>query len=163
MNKSLRYQEQDSEQTLAEGLEEYYANMPNLFSVEEMRPEAKELFVPHDVAHVIFGCDTSLHQETLIDMWTILGSDVGFATYLAYLRVPEARQAFKGISPVTLAKEVIGALPDVGRVISRTRKMRSKWTWKGFEAYKNRSLKEIREELGIRIIGSANQRHSATA
>lgn len=146
------YQRQDSTLTLREGLQEYYSYMPDLLPTETMRPEAQRLFIPHDVAHVVFGCDTSIEQEALVDFWTMFGSDVGVRAYLDYLRVPEASQIIKDAGVLTTARATLRALPDIFRVIARSRRMHKKWSWDQHEGELDRPLSAIRTDLGLRII-----------
>lgn len=90
----LRYASQASSQTLREGLAEYYEHNPALLGPSQMDPQAARLFRQHDAAHVVFGCDTRLRGETLIDTWTIFGSTIGLRGYLAYLKLPQVNQLF---------------------------------------------------------------------
>lgn len=120
----LRYASQASSQTLREGLAEYYEHNPALLDPAQMDPQAARLFRQHDAAHVVFGCDTSLRGEALIDTWTIFGSTIGLR----------------------------GCLGDVVRVIWRSQRLRQKWTWRGYDAQLDQPLAEIRERFGIRIV-----------
>src|SRR5665213_1567547 len=82
----LAYQVQDSALTLAEGLEEYYtANVGTVTRPRDLPRESAGLFRSHDICHVIFGLNTSLSDEALADVRTILSCDVGFRRYSAYL------------------------------------------------------------------------------
>src|SRR5215475_1345781 len=83
------YQEQDSQQTLAEGLEEYYrVNRGIVSRPATLAPASAALFQSHDLCHVIFGLDTTLADETMADTRTLLSSDVGWRAYAGYLRDP---------------------------------------------------------------------------
>src|SRR5579872_961659 len=86
-----RYRRQDSSQTLAEGLEEYYArNVGRVARPETLAPGSAELFRSHDLCHVIFGLDTTLGDEGMADIRTLLSCDVGWRRYAEYLtRDPE--------------------------------------------------------------------------
>lgn len=150
--RALRYQQQDSTQTLAEGMEEYYAQMKNLLSLDHMTSEARALFTRHDTAHVVFGCDTSLRQEVMIDTWILFGSDVGFSTYMAYTRIPEATKILREVGLVRAFWETLVALPALIRIVSQTRRMTKKWPWKDHSSYLHRPLGEIRRELNITLL-----------
>jgi hypothetical protein len=149
---SLRYTSQTSPQTLREGLLEYYERNPALLDPAHMTPEAAELFRQHDAAHVVFGCDTSLRGETLIDTWTIFGSAIGLRGYLAYLRLSEVNQVFAQAGALRIATELLRSLGDVLRVAWRGARLRRKWPWQGFADQLDRPLAEIREHHGIRIV-----------
>src|SRR5262245_48916591 len=111
------YAKQDSPQSLREALEEYYALNPNLLDPDELSVEARTLFKCHDVTHVIFGCDTSLRGETLVDAWAIFGTTAGLLVYLRYLKYQEVKAIFAEIGVLRIAAEFLRTLPDVIRVI----------------------------------------------
>ena len=93
----LGYQRQDSPQTLAEGLEEYYAaNVGKVVRPSDLPPESVGLFRSHDMCHVVFGLNTTLDDEALADVRTILSCDVGIRRYATYLTTDkQARALFK--------------------------------------------------------------------
>jgi ubiquinone biosynthesis protein Coq4 len=149
---SLRYTSQSSSQTLREGLAEYYEHNPALLDPAHMNPEAARLFRQHDAAHVVFGCDTSLRGETLIDTWTIFASTIGLPGYLAYLKLPQVKQLFAQAGARRIATELLRFLPDLVRVVWRSRRLRRKWPWHDHGEQLDRPLAEIREDFGIRIV-----------
>ena len=77
--KRLKYQEQDCELTLKQGLEEY---------LDHIGPEAKltgdenngldegyrKFLLGHDCQHVIFGIALSLEEESILDTYAIKGT-----------------------------------------------------------------------------------------
>ena len=71
-----KYLEAASTQTLGEGIAEYYEHNTALLDPSKLPDEVAALFRQHDAGHVIFGCDTSLRGETLIDSWTIFATSV---------------------------------------------------------------------------------------
>jgi hypothetical protein len=149
---SLRYTSQTSPQTLREGLAEYYERNPALLDPAHMTPEAAELFRQHDAAHVVFGCDTSLRGETLIDTWTIFGSAIGLRGYLAYLKLPQVNQLFAEAGFLGITGELLRCLGDVLRVAWRGARLRRKWPWRAYAGQLDRPLAEIREQHGIRVV-----------
>lgn len=147
-----RYVRQDSAQTLGAGLAEYHACNPGLLDPGEMSPEAAALFRQHDAAHVVFGCDTTLRGETLIDTWTIFGSSIGLRGYLAYLRLPQVNQLFAQTGYGRMALELLRCLPDLLRVVWRSRRLARKWPWREYECYLERRLCDIRAELDLWVV-----------
>jgi hypothetical protein len=147
-----QYLLQDSPQTLREGLDEYRACNPELLDPAGMTAEAAALFRQHDAAHVVFGCDTSARGETLVDTWTIFATTIGLRGYLAYLRLPQVGQLFAQTGYGRLALETVRCLPDVLRVIGRSRRLARKWPWRAFEEHLDRPLRAIRDELGLRVV-----------
>jgi ubiquinone biosynthesis protein Coq4 len=147
-----RYASQESGQTLRDGIAEYRACNPGLLDPGSMAAEAAALFEQHDAAHVVFGCDTTLRGETLVDTWTIFGSTIGLRGYLAYLRLPQVNQVFAEAGRLRIAAELVRCAPDVLRVVARSRRMARPWPWREWERHLDRSLRELREELGIRVV-----------
>jgi hypothetical protein len=144
--------DQDSTQTLREGLAEYGARNPRLLDPADLPAAAAELFRQHDAAHVVFGCDTALRGETLIDTWTLFGSSIGLRGYLAYLRLPQVNQIFRDAGYARVAVELLRCLPELVRVIVRSRRLSRKWPWRHFEDHLDDPLCDIREEFGIRVV-----------
>jgi ubiquinone biosynthesis protein Coq4 len=145
----MKYMQQDSNQTLHEGLTELYGSMDDLLDPSQLDERAQQLFELHDAAHVVFGCDTSLHDEVLIDTWTLFGSDIGLLQYAKYLELPEAREVVMDIGLWRTTVTLFRMLPEVFRTIRRARSMRSKWPWQDHAEFLNRPLSEVRRELGI--------------
>ena len=102
----------------------------------------------------MFGCSTSLHDETLADTWTIFGSTVKITEYLSYLKYSETTDLLKEIKLLTVIGEALRAIPDVLRVIGRSRKMAKKWNWENYAAYLDQPLNQLRTEYGIQILVS---------
>jgi hypothetical protein len=150
--RALEYTRQESPQTLREALEEYYRCNPGLLDPARMQAHAAALFRQHDAGHVVFGCDTTLRGETLIDTWTIFGSTIGFRGYLEYLRLPQVNQLFSQTGHLRVAFETLRCVPDLLRVAWRSRRLSAKWPWRGFEAYLDRSLRDVRLQFGIRVV-----------
>ena len=147
-----QYVIQDSSQTLREAITEYYARNPGLLDPEGMPDDVAELFRQHDAGHVVFGCDTSLRGETLIDTWTVLGSTAGIRGYVEYFKYPQVKQVFAQVGYFRIALEFLRCLPDVGRVIVRSRRLSSKWPWHDYQRYLDYSLRELRRQFNIRVV-----------
>ena len=147
------YQQQNTSITLQEGLDEYYQRNQNLISPGNCdSSEVTKLFQRHDIIHVLFGCSTSLHDETLADTWTIFGSTIKLREYFGYLNYSETTDILKQVKVSSMIRETLTAIPDVLKVIGRCRKMPKKWNWANYEAYLNHPLKDLREEYGIQVL-----------
>ncbi len=151
-SRTPQYTSQDSAQSLREGLAEYYASNRGLLDPGGMSEEAAGLFRQHDAGHVVFGCDTSIRGETLIDTWTIFGSSVGLRGYLKYLELPQVNQIFAETGYGAIAVAGARCLPDVVRVIWRSRRLTRRWPWPEYERHLDRRLHEIRDEFNIRVV-----------
>ena len=117
-----------------------------------MPPDAAELFREHDAGHVVFGCDTTLRGETLIDTWTVLGTTAGLRGYLQYFKYPQVNQIFSDTGYGRIAVETVRVLPDVLRVLVRSRRLSSRWPWPHYDRYLDQSLSDIRRQFNIRVV-----------
>jgi hypothetical protein len=151
---SLRYQQQDSAQTLADGLEEYYAaNVDKVVHPSDLPPESVALFRSHDMCHVVFGLDTTLEDEALADVRTVLSCDVGLRRYAMYLSTDKQAQAlFKDLGYFKSFWVAILAAPRICRAAAETFRMKKRWPWTPPEAFQHRLLADLRREHGIRLV-----------
>lgn len=149
---ALRYVEADSRQSLREGIAEYYAHNSALLDPAGLPAEVAELFRQHDAGHVIFGCDTSLRGETLIDSWTIFATTAGLRGYLEYFKHPQVNQLFAEAGYWRIVREFLRCLPDVFRVLARSRRVSARWPCPDYQRHLDRSLCDIRREFEIRVV-----------
>jgi hypothetical protein len=151
---SLAYQQQDSTLTLAEGLEGYYAeNVGKVTKPRDLPAESAGLFASHDMCHVIFGLNTTPGDEALADVRTILSCDVGVRRYAAYLaRDKQAQALFKEFGYFRTVWVTIAATPRICRAVAEAWRMKRKWPWSPPETYLNRTLADLRNEFGIRLV-----------
>jgi hypothetical protein len=149
-----RYQAQDSDQTLAEGLAEYYVqNRGRVLPPEALAPESAALFRSHDMCHVIFGLDTTLDDEGMADVRTLLSCDVGWRRYARYMTSdPEAKAIFRELGYAKAVWTTLRVIPRMLRAVSEAIRMRKRWPWIPPEEYQGRSLSDLRREFGIRVI-----------
>jgi hypothetical protein len=146
------YTRQDSSQTLREGLAEYRACNPGLLDPEGMDAGAAALFRQHDAAHVVFGCDTTVRGETLVDTWTIFGSSIGLRGYLGYFELPQVNRVFSEAGYGRIATTMMRCLPDLARVIWRSRRLSAKWPWREYEQHLDRPLRDIRADFNVQVV-----------
>ena len=151
---SCRYRQQDSSQTLAEGLAEYYArNQGRVTPPEQMSPESRALFYSHDIGHVVFGLDTTLADEAMADTRIMLSSNVGWRRYSAYLTGDaQAKAIFKQIGYGTVIWASLLATPRILKAVGEAMRMRTRWPWEPPPAYFERSLADLRRQYGIHVI-----------
>ena len=141
---------QESPQTLAEGISEYYAANPGLLTGRGMSPEAQHFFRCHDAAHVIFGCSTSLDDEAVVKIASIFGTSEGLRVLKGY-RLHESLQIYKQIRLSAALTSIARSVVVVPRTLLRCLRQRSKWPWADFEPYLSVQLREIREKFGISV------------
>jgi hypothetical protein len=149
---SNSFKEQHSQLTLREGLAEYFASIPGLITADNAAADVVELFRYHDAAHVVFGCDTTLHGENLVDTWTLFGTTCTLKEYWSYIKLPETKQVFRDAGYFRMAFAFLRDIPLLLKLIYRTRKMTRKWPWWEIDRYMGTPLDEIRQEFNIRVI-----------
>lgn len=149
---TFAYQKQNSSQTVQQALDEYYAKNTGLVNTSNEASEIAALFRHHDIIHVVFGCTTSLHDETLADTWTIFGTTIRLREYLNYLKYPEATNVLKQVGWINMFREFLKTIPDMFRVIGKTRQMTKKWVWTDDKKYLDQPLSQVRQEFGIQIL-----------
>ena len=147
-----RYINQDSTQNLRAAIAEYYECNPGLLAPDDLPDDVALLFRQHDAGHVVFGCDTSLRGETLIDTWTVFATTAGLKGYLEYFKHPQVNQIFSEVGYLRITVEFVRCLPDVLRTIRHSRRLVAKWPWSAFEEHLDRPLCEIRREFNIAVI-----------
>lgn len=150
--RTFAYEDQQSLQSLREGLEEYYASGPELLPPENVSEDVRLGLRAHDATHVVFGCDTSVRGEVTLARWSLLGASDAIPIYLRGLREKETRflfaDFFRKIRPLSL---LLAAL-DGSRALLRSFRMRKRWPTLDWESYADRTLAEIRTEFGIRVV-----------
>ena len=152
----LEYQKQDCDLTLQEGLDCYYNTFPETTEIFEDDEQSGTLLRDHDCTHVIFGLDTSIEQESILDTWVLWGSKWKLKYLLGYQKLPQIKQLYKD-----LYKEfgVFGFLKIFWKTgglkrkaMFRAKRMKKKWPFKMPEEYLSMKISDLRKEHGIEII-----------
>ena len=91
----LSFKEQNCNITLREGIEEY-----NSYLVANRKEILTELshssiVMDHDATHVIFGLDTTLEEESLLDSWVLWCSSFELKYLMSYSKQPEIKDLYK--------------------------------------------------------------------
>ena len=88
----LSFQKQDCKLLLEDGLIEYrtYLQMNNKKQLKDA--PGSYVIRDHDVTHVIFGLDTSLEEESLLDTWLAFGCRYKFSYLASYAKLPEIKE-----------------------------------------------------------------------
>jgi hypothetical protein len=145
------FEQQDSPQTLAEGVAEYYRLNPGLAQGRGMSPEAQEFFRCHDAVHVVYGCGNALNDEAIVKFASLFGSTGGFGILRGY-RLHESLEIYKKLRVIdvlfSIVQSVFFLLP---RTLVRCARQRRRWPWDNFEPYLHMPLCDIRKEFGIRV------------
>ena len=142
----------ESQITLQEGLDEYNRKNMKYFSDRDVSDEAKEFFRCHDIAHVVFGCDTSIFGEGVVKIWTVFGTTLGLWKHITGYNEADAFTLFRMYSPQHVAKNILRLLFVIPTIIFRAKRMSKLWTWTNYESYLNVPINDIRKEFNINIM-----------
>lgn len=150
-----KFQNQNSQQTLKEALEEFYSiNVKFKNLVEKNSPNAK-VFKEHDYTHVIFGLGTSIEEESLLDTYVIWGMKFNWGVIFDFYKDPEYKEVIGNIVDKYggywgIFKIYLSLMPLKFRVFLRCMKMKKKWHYHDIsERLLNRTLQDIRQEYNI--------------
>lgn len=150
-----KFQNQNSQQTLKEALEEFYSiNVQFKNLVEKNSPNAK-VFKEHDYTHVIFGLGTSIEEESLLDTYVIWGMKFNWGVIFDFYKDPEYKEVIGDIVDKYggywgIFKIYLSLMPLKFRVFLRCMKMKKKWHYHDIsERLLNRTLQDIRQEYNI--------------
>ena len=152
----IKYTQQESTQTLEEGLEEYYYTNPK--QVKEFS-ERISVLADHDITHVIFGLGTSIEEESLLDTWTIRGTDISWKEIYEYAFDKEFKKLTKIIVKdqggwFNVIKVVIKCIPLKIKIhFNRIPMMKKKWPYSNVtEEMMSMCIKDLRNEYGIKVL-----------
>jgi len=150
-----KFQNQNSQQTLKEALEEFYSiNVQFKNLVEKNSPNAK-VFKEHDYTHVLFGLGTSIEEESLLDTYVIWGMKFNWGVIFDFYKDPEYKEVIGDIVNKYggywgIFKIYLSLMPLKFRVFLRCMKMKKKWHYHDIsERLLNRTLQDIRQEYNI--------------
>lgn len=157
MNPKPLYMNRDSTQTLREGLTEYYALNPHVTNPATQPSSFGKILRAHDVGHVIYGCDTGMHDELKIlplFWWT---SECTFQTYLRMKNSPAVDVMYDDMirekGALWLYGTVLRVLPAVFveliPIWFKTRNRQKLLPFLEFEPLLDRSLLDIRQEFDL--------------
>jgi hypothetical protein len=146
-----RYQAQDCGLTLEEGLAEYYAlNRGGVSEPPTFSPLSQVMFRNHDICHVIFGLDTTLADEILVDWRTRLSTDVGWARYAEFYDLcPEVRPIFARVGHLSIGLATLRENRRIARAMREATRMPKIWPWDPPASLMTRTLRTLRRDYGI--------------
>ena len=153
---NLSFQSQDCDITLAEGLEEYRAYLQANGKKQLVDAPGSTVIRDHDATHVIFGLDTSIEQESMLDSWVFLGTKWKLKELLAYNKLPEIKQLYKDFRHdpgyFQLFLTTIRLLPIKLKIRKRAKQMNKKWPFVSPDSLMDQKVCDLREEFGIKIL-----------
>ena len=160
-------QQQDCDFTLAEGLEVYYDSFPASRSPLKDNASSGNLLRNHDCTHVIFGLDTSIEQEALLDIWVLFGCHFRFASLIAYAKLPQLKGLYRELFDDYGIRGILTIYRKnfhrIRAIFKKARNMQKKWALECPEHYLNRSIQDLRQEYGINILHNDEHWNSFSA
>ena len=151
----LKYQEQNSELTLLQGLEEFYSINPQFRKLSEQ--DGKEgLFFQHDITHIVFGLNTKLEEEHLLDTWALWGCKIKWKSMYEYMKHPAikkiTKEIYKELGVWGIVKKIIVMIPLKLFIVLRALRMKKKWDYHNItEDLLNSKLSNLRKEYNIKV------------
>lgn len=135
--------------TLREALSDFHTQNYKITANTEALHNAEAFYTSHDIAHVVFGCDTSMLGEGTVKLWTIFGTTLGFKKHIRAYSEANAFDVFKQYSWAHVLKNVFKVIVVAPAIVIRARKMSKKWPWSSYDTYLDVSISEIRKEFNI--------------
>ena len=144
----------DDNITLLEGLELFQEKNKKYFSSHHGSVSGNEFLKHHDIAHVVFGCNTSIYGEGVVKIWTTFGTTLSFGKVISGYKNASAFELAKKYSLGHVLKNIFRFLAAVPKTIIRAKKMTKPWPFVDYSSYLHTSLSEIRREFNIKVIDS---------
>ncbi|NNC95693.1 MAG: hypothetical protein HKN92_09035 [Chitinophagales bacterium] len=142
----------DDSITLQQGLEKFQAGNMKIFSDQTISSEGEEFLKHHDIAHVVFGCDTTIYGEGVVKIWTTFGTTLSFWKVINGYSEANAFELSREYSFQHVIKNIFRFLVVIPKVIYRAKQMSKPWPFSGYKTYLNTSISEIRREFSIQIV-----------
>ena len=147
----LSFKEQNCDFTLGEGIKEY--NEYLVLNDKEVLPQLKDssIVMDHDATHVIFGLDTSIEQESMLDSWVFSATNWKLKQLLAYNKLPEIKELSKDFRHdpgyFRLVITAIKIIPIKLKIWKRSRQMNKKWPFASPDHLMDQRICDLREEF----------------
>ncbi len=139
----------DTQITLREGIAVFHKRNSKYFSKRTYSEKGKKFLDAHDIAHVVFGCDTTLYGEGMVKIWTTFGTNLGFWEVTTGYNEVSAFELFKKYSIQHILKNILKLLSSIPKAIIHARKMRKKWPFYNYDPYMDIPISEIRKRFNI--------------
>jgi len=148
---SLQYLQQDSQQTLDEGLAEYFAANQAELSDRLNSDAARDFFTAHDTAHVVFGCTIALPDEAYVKICSMFGTSEGLRVLRGYA-LAESKEIYGELTPREMVETAFRSLQLVPKSMWRCLRMHERWPWRDHQQFLDLPLSAIRKRFGIRVL-----------
>jgi len=93
----LPFQDSTQDMTLKEGIECYRDYLVRNNRKILVDGPGSTLIRDHDATHVIFGLDTTLEEESMLDSWVLWGTQYKFSYLNQYRKLPDLKEFNKNL------------------------------------------------------------------
>lgn len=150
-----------SNQTLQQGLKEYYEINSSITNPRELPPEFSQILLAHDISHVVLGCDTNMYDEIKLLPLSFWTSDFKFGDYIRTLENPKIRPAIDIMYNDLIEQHGVlwlyssilfvlpRLLPEIVTIRLKTRNRKKYYPFLNYQSLLDRSLLDIRTEFGL--------------
>lgn len=142
----------DTNTTLQQGLENFQGKNKKYFAERQYSEKGKEFLRCHDIAHVIFGCDTTIYGEGTVKVWTTFGTTLSFWSVVKGYQEVSAFELFKAYSVRHILKNIMRFIAVIPNVIIRSKRMSKPWPFPEYKPYMDTPISEIRKEFNIQVL-----------
>lgn len=142
----------DDNITLQQGIEQFQGKYKKYFSKKSSSKEGEAFLRCHDVAHIVFGCDTTIYGEGVVKIWTTFGTTLSFWKVVNGYNEANAFELFKMYSFRHIMKNIVRLLLVIPKVIVRAKRMSKPWPFLEYKPYLNTPITELRKEFNIQVL-----------
>ena len=152
----LDFQYQECSLTLREGVEHYREYLKKNGKKVLDDQEGSSTILSHDATHVMYGLDTSLEEEQILNFWTLFGTKFTWKEIFAYNGREEVsefnKDLIKELGIMNILRLEIRSVVPLFQVLRNLRLKKKKWPFIFSKELMDRSVSSLREEYGIKIL-----------
>jgi hypothetical protein len=146
-----RFESPHSRQTLAQGLAEYFEANPFLKRDGDLLScEARQFFRSHDTVHVLYGCGTTMPDEAVVKLSSLLGTTGGLAVLRGYTNY-ETLDIYTKLPLGSTAMALLLSPYLILRTLWRCARQTQRWPWAEHQQFLDTPLDELRSKFGIKV------------
>jgi ubiquinone biosynthesis protein Coq4 len=145
------FESASSTQTLAQGLQEYFAANPSLKRQDSLlTAEARQFFLSHDIVHVLYGCGTTMPDEAVVKLSSLFGTTGGLQVLRGYTNY-ETLDIYTKLPLWQTVLALLMAPYLIARTIWRCARQTERWPWVDNQQYMEAPLAEVRSKFRIKV------------
>ena len=130
---------------------EYFACNPALKRLDDLlSPEAKQFFRSHDTIHVLYGCGTTMPDEAIVKLASLIGTTGGISVLKGYTNY-ETLDIYTKLPLGSTVMALVLSPYLIIRTLWRCARQHRRWPWVEHQQYLNMPLHELRTQFGIKV------------